>query len=322
MDKDILNLFIDSNIWLDLYHFSANDLEEFSKLNDFINKKIILYMPTQVIFEIKRNRDNKISDAYKKFQDFKIEIPNFCKGYNEYTSFLMIYDNLEKLHKELVKKVKDDYAVFKLPADKIINDIALLANQIDDAPDIIKKAELRIKRGNPPGKNNSLGDAIVWETLLKEVPNEEDLFFISGDKDYRNQLTDDFNYFLENEWEKQKKSKIIFYTNLRSFFNEHQKDISLMTENEKDNYIDLLSLSGSFRATHEIIGILNNYEYFNDDQLNKLINIAVDNRQVGAIIKDNDVLSFFKKIVKGRIDVIDINEHNKDLLIELEVIPF
>ena len=92
MDKDVKNLFLDSNIWLDIYHFSADDLIEFSKLKDAINKDIVLYMPNQVIHEINRNRDNKIADAYKKFQNFKLEIPNFCKGYSEYNSFMNVYN--------------------------------------------------------------------------------------------------------------------------------------------------------------------------------------------------------------------------------------
>ena len=128
MDNERINLFLDSNIWLDLYHFSSNDLEEFSKLKDIINKNIFLYMPNQVIHEINRNRENKIADAYKKFQDFKLEIPNFCKGYSEYTSFMTVYGNLKQLHKELVSKVKEDIVKRNLPADKIIKEISLLSN--------------------------------------------------------------------------------------------------------------------------------------------------------------------------------------------------
>jgi hypothetical protein len=319
MANETINLFLDSNIWLDLYHFSANDLEEFSKLKDTINKKVILYMPNQVISEINRNRDNKISDAYKKFHDFKIEIPNFCKGYCEYTSYMAIYNNLIKIHKELVKKVTEDISIRNLPADKIIYEIFLLANKIADTPDVIEKAEFRHKRGNPPGKNNSLGDAIIWETLLKEVPNNQDLFFVSGDKDYKNQFNNEFNSFLKFEWESMKNAKIFFYSSLVSFFNEHQKDINLLTETEKDNLINSLSISGSFQYTHKIIRSLETYEYFTDEQINKLINIAVNNTQVGKIIRDDDVLFFYKNIIQGREDKIEITDNNKWILQELKI---
>jgi len=315
----MINLFIDSNIWLDLYHFSSNDLEEFSKLKDMINKEIILFMPTQVIFEINRNRDSKIDDAYRKFRDFKADIPNLCKGYSEYATFLALYSDIKKIHKELIDKVSNDIISYNLPADRLIFEINNLSTNIADTPEIIQKADLRFKRGNPPGKENSLGDAIIWETLLFEVKNTEELFFISADKDYRNKFNDEFNSFLKHEWETTKKSKIYFYSSLSGFLKEHKIDINLRTEDEKNDLIYKLSFSGSFAWTHDIIYKLSNYEYFNDEQLNMLLNIASNNNQVGYIIKDNDVWAFYRKIIKGREDKIERNENINELLKILEI---
>ena len=42
------NLFIDSNIWLSLYHFTSDDLTQFEKLKDFLDKDIRLWIPHQV----------------------------------------------------------------------------------------------------------------------------------------------------------------------------------------------------------------------------------------------------------------------------------
>lgn len=321
MDKT-LNLFLDSNIWLDLFHFSSNDLEEFSKLKNKINKEIKLFIPNQVIYEIRRNRDSKISDAYKKFQNINIEIPNLCKGYDEYITFKTIYSNLKQLHKDLVNRVSNDIVSKKLPADKLINELVNQATKIIETQEIITNAELRCKRGNPPGKNNSLGDAINWETLLKKVPNSQDLYFISGDKDYKNQFSDVFNTFLNYEWENTKKSKIYFYTSLEKFFNLHQVDIELKTEKEKTEMINLLACSDNFRATHEIIYKLNSYEYFSDEQLNQLISIASSNGQVRAILKDNDLYSFYHKIIKGRLDKIELNEDTFEVLKKLGVLKY
>ena len=314
MESIKINVYLDSNIWLDLYHYSANDIEEFSKLKDIINTNIILYMPNQTIHEINRNRDNKIADAYKKFHDFKMEIPNFCKGYSEYSSLMSLYRNLYQVHKELVKKVTEDIAIRNLPADKIIKDISLLANRSPESQGVISKAELRYKRGNPPGKNKSLGDAITWETLLEIVPNNEDLFFVSGDKDYKNQFGDGFNSYLNNEWEITKNSKIYFYTSLTNFFNEHQKEIHLQTENEKEALINSLMYSGSFRNTHDIIRSLNKYEYYTDKQMNELIDIAVWNDQVRCIFNDYDIISFYRNMIKGREDKIILDNNNIDII--------
>ena len=48
-------LFIDSNIWLSIYHFTNDDLEQFKKLKDLINRDIKLFIPLQVYDEVIRN---------------------------------------------------------------------------------------------------------------------------------------------------------------------------------------------------------------------------------------------------------------------------
>ena len=64
--------------------------------------------------------------------------------------------------------------------------------------------------GNPPGKDNKYGDAVNWECLLDNVPNGEDLYFISADKDYRSLIHhENMNPFLIKEW-KIKKFKYLF----------------------------------------------------------------------------------------------------------------
>lgn len=71
------NLFIDSNIWLSLYHFTSDDLTQFEKLKDFLDKDIRLWIPHQVYDEVLRNREAKIQDAFKKFDFQKSNILYF-----------------------------------------------------------------------------------------------------------------------------------------------------------------------------------------------------------------------------------------------------
>ena len=65
-DRAIKNLFIDANVWLSLFHFSSDDLEQFSKLQALIGTDIVLYIPEQISHEVYRNRENKIKDALDK----------------------------------------------------------------------------------------------------------------------------------------------------------------------------------------------------------------------------------------------------------------
>ena len=67
------NLFLDSQIWLDLYSFSNDDLTQFKKLKDMLGTDIHLFVTEQVKNEVKRNRENKIKAALSQFQELKIQ---------------------------------------------------------------------------------------------------------------------------------------------------------------------------------------------------------------------------------------------------------
>ena len=87
------NLFIDSNIWLSLYHFTNDDLAQFSKLKDMVNKSIRLFVPQQVYDEITRNREVKLKDALKSFDIKTFRFPAFCKGYSEFETVRIAYNS-------------------------------------------------------------------------------------------------------------------------------------------------------------------------------------------------------------------------------------
>ena len=43
------------------------------------------------------------------------------------------------------------------------------------------RAVMRTRLGNPPGKSESVGDAMNWETLLIAVPEGTELYLVSED---------------------------------------------------------------------------------------------------------------------------------------------
>ena len=214
------NLFIDANIWLSLYHFTSDDLEQFGKLKSLIGTDIRLFVPSQILDEIHRNREAKIKDAFDKFEKFHLEFPTFCKNYEEYKSFYEKYKELKDKHKEWISKIKIDILEQSLPADKVLDEFFEGVSIIECGQDTINKAVLRYNTGNPPGKEKKYGDAINWECLLNNVPDGEDLFFISADRDYSSSFDDkNFNPFLRGEWETKKNSNIMFFRSLVEFLN-------------------------------------------------------------------------------------------------------
>lgn len=290
------NLFIDSNIWLSLYHFTNDDLTQFEKLKALIGNDIRLFIPQQVYDEVKRNRESKLKEALKLFEIKSIQYPVFCKEYDEYDQFNADYNKLLNRYKAWKQKINEDMQNQCLPADKTI-DAFFQASGLYSCDSIIESAYTRYKVGNPPGKDNKYGDAINWECLICAVPNDEDLYFISSDKDYRSEIMDDkFNPFLANEWRIKKNSNIHFYKNLVPFLNEHFKDIQLQTEQEKQELIEKLNSSPNFVSTHGIIAMMSKHNGWTESQIEDICN-AVNNNQVGWILGDDDVLDFYSRLL-------------------------
>ena len=330
------NLFIDSNIWLSLYCFTNDDLEQFSKLKDIIGTDIKLFVPEQVKDEVYRNRETKIKEMLGSFEKLQFQFPAMCKNYDEYSEFYSKFKDLQSLHSIWLKKIKDDITNGTSPADIVLNDFFADGSLISTEKEAVERAVLRYNIGNPPGKDKKYGDAINWETLLASVPEGEDLFFISADRDYASVYDDkEFNPFLKREWENKKHSKIIFFKSLVDFLKKHFKEIELKTEAEKSDLIMSLGTSGSFLKTHSIIAKLSNYSDWNRRQVEDMCKAAVNNNQVSWILGDNDVNTFFMSLleldcVKKSDDenVISLKEYfygrqkDDDIIIDDEELPF
>lgn len=292
------NLFIDSNIWLSLYCFTNDDLEQFSKLKDIIGTDIKLFVPEQVKDEVYRNRESKIKEMLGSFEKLQFQFPAMCKNYDEYSEFCSKFKDLQSLHSIWLKKIKDDITNGTSPADIVLNDFFADGSLISTEKEAVERAVLRYNIGNPPGKDKKYGDAINWETLLVAVPEGEDLFFISADRDYASVYDDkEFNPFLKREWENKKHSKIIFFKSLVDFLKRHFKEIELKTEAEKADLITALKTSGCFFRTHSVIAALSNYSDWNVRQIEDMCDAAVNNNQVSRILHDHDVCMFFLSLI-------------------------
>ena len=291
-------LFLDSNIWLSLYHFSSDDLEQFAKLKYLLKSKdIILMIPRQVHDEVWRNRDNKLFDCMKEFNQIKFNLPVFCKNYTEYPEFDKKLSDLNKLISAWKNKIEGDINELTLPADAVIRSFFTDENLIP-CTEFVAEAQVRFTIGNPPGKDGKFGDAINWTCLLKKIPVEQDLYFVSADKDYVSPFAKDkFNVFLRREWETTKKSNIHFFKNLQSFVSAHVKEIKLRQEEGKNDIIRSLAVSRSYSSTHAIIEKLSKIVSWSDDQIDELCSIVWENSQVGDIFEDDDIIAFYRKLV-------------------------
>jgi len=108
------SLYLDTNVYLSFYHLSNDDLEELKKLSVLTNSgKLILYLPEQTKNEFYRNRDTKIADALKRFNDNKFNnvFPQIIKDYN--TEYKLIRDAIKDYEKNkqiILEKIKSGHS--------------------------------------------------------------------------------------------------------------------------------------------------------------------------------------------------------------------
>ena len=169
----MVRIFIDTNILLNIYHFSGDDLVELNKLALLLrNGKATLVLPDQVKDEFYRNRDNKIADTLKEFKKEKIDrqFPQMTKQYDEYKKMRDAIKSFEENKQAILEKLKADISTNNLKADKNIEELFDNAKKHSTTEEILRKSKLRFDLGKPPGKNKSYGDAINWECLMAYVP--------------------------------------------------------------------------------------------------------------------------------------------------------
>jgi hypothetical protein len=261
-----------------------------------------------VTLEFHRNRANKISDAVKRLREQKLalQFPQICKQFDEYEMLRAAQKEYKIHHSNLVERIEQNAAQQSLDADTVIEELFDVANCIPNSPTLIEKARLRMDLGNPPGKKGSLGDAINWEALIEVVPDEEDLYFISDDKDFFSPLDpESIDPFLRQEWSNNKGSELHSYKRLSSLFRDHFPDIELASELEKDLLIKELAISANFADTHRVMSILSRYSDFTQSQINEIVFAAISNNQVYWIADDPDVNNFLRSVVHNREGMID-----------------
>jgi hypothetical protein len=261
-----------------------------------------LFITDQLYDEFKRNRDNKIKDAMNAFNKSKLTIsfPAFCKLYHEYTLLQSLLKDVNTKQTKLCNKAMDDVNAVNLKADTVIEELFGSATLVGVSDKIYTKALERFRMGNPPGKKNvTIGDEVNWEALLEAIPNEEDLYFVSGDSNYAASIDPyKFNPFLDKEWTSKKGagSSIIFYKSIQDFFKAKYPEIKLANDVKKNALIEALAKSGTFATTHLVVEKLSQIVEFSPTQVEQLIQIAQMNKQVGWIMGDADVLAFYLKL--------------------------
>lgn len=299
-----MHVFIDTNILLNFFHFSKDELDALS--NVFASHQhgaVTVHLTEQVRDEFRRNREPKIKDALKRFNDmtFAVSLPSFMKAYDEYAELMKLAGVLKEKSKAIRTKADVDIARKKLVADALIADIFAKAPIQPTTTAMYEAACRRVQIGNPPGKNGSIGDAINWTALLENVPDGQDLHVISEDGDFYSKLDETrVNPFLEEEWKAKKKSNVRVYRTISQFLGEHFDGVAFPFDKDKDALIDQLAATRNFAGTHNVIAKLDAYGYFSLKEVERILKAAKENDQFGWIVTDYDASDFINRVAVPR----------------------
>ncbi|MES2594185.1 MAG: PIN domain-containing protein [Verrucomicrobiota bacterium] len=299
-----MHVFIDTNILLNFFHFTKDELDALNNVfASHTHGAAKVHLTQQVCHEFKRNRENKIKDALKRFKEskFAAQLPSFMKNYEEHDKIKRLSSELQHIAKVLTEKVDADILANQLLADKLISEIFSKAEIIPTSQEVFHKAWMRLMIGNPPGKSGSIGDAINWTLLLQTVPDGEPLHVISEDGDFYSTLNEDAAHpFLKEEWRNDKKSSLLVYRTLSAFMKEHFDGVAFPFDRVKESLIDDLSISPSFANTHQIVAKLEDFPYFSLKEVERIMAAAVKNPQFGRIATDSDVSDFLYRVAVPR----------------------
>ena len=221
---------------------------------------------------------------------------------------------MRELQKTILEKVEADISAKDLVADRLIEQIFEASEIIPVTDQIYEKASMRSALGNPPGKNDSIGDAVNWNLLLESVPDNDDVHVISEDGDFYSTLDDQKAHpFLVEEWERVKGAHLFVYRTLSGFMSEHFDGIAFSFDKDKEALIEALFDSGSFARTHSIVAKLENYRYFSVKEVVRILDAVDANNQFSGIITDYDVSDFLNRIAVPHIGNVTSAEHRETL---------
>ncbi|HEU0048597.1 MAG TPA: PIN domain-containing protein, partial [Nitrososphaera sp.] len=296
------HLFIDTNAFLSFFAYTKDDVEELRKLTSLIKtEQLELYLTQQVRDEFYRNREKKLHDSIAQFErntESVAGVPRFMADYPQITDYNKFLKNLRKAKDEALQRAKKEAGQAKLAADSLFRELLKAAGLIRITKADYAAATRRMRTGNPPGKESSLGDRINWEILLRVVPKGSELHIVSKDGDYVSALDSSApNGFLQDEWAKKKGAILFLHTELKPFLAEHFPKIKLAVDVEKRAAIDRLKLSGTFAATHVAIGELGPFtDTLTLDEIEELVEAAQMNSQIAWISTDEDVRQFYEPL--------------------------
>ena len=332
-------IFIDTSFYYNLFSESKNFPKEFLEIIEKLVTvtNIVFLLPQQVKDEIERNcvdqwffkkelsLKNKLTNLDKKINILDLE-------YNDYSENVVskIRKEIQKEQKSISKKIEEYKKQFLSPRSSsrmILNKLINLAEPINDSEEILYNAYIRKEKGNPPKHKESLGDQIIWESILsylsKKKSNKPTLIYLAQDKDAWKSKADKklkFNPWLQKEYKKKTNGKVVLIekiSQIKELTPAEQKKIKDEEEKEAKRNIILnlktsvpekIKVVNTFKEAEKLMkNIESNLDAIDVEGIEQLLIASIENRKYSAgpfnqVIDASYAPIFFKKLLKKAIN--------------------
>jgi hypothetical protein len=214
-------LFIDANIYLDLYRKDKGK----KLLAPLVEQVDYIFVTQQVVEEVQRNKISVAAEfLLQKFNALKLQtfnVPDHLSGTIDGQS-KGILKQMREIGK-LVEKVNREVNALALgimeqigcSEDEVSTALApIFGKAANHSPEELQRARDRREIGNPPGKSTDpIGDQLTWEQILTHFQGKKRLWIISKDSDYGTIYGGKgfLNHFLYNELRKVVSSPEVYF---------------------------------------------------------------------------------------------------------------
>jgi hypothetical protein len=218
-----LQVYIDTNVYLGLLATEPTVTTEMTKFLALCqNGSIQLLLPKQTEEEFCANREDVVAGTLKALQ-----ASASVGGFPPLAQNHELAGDMSQLRGELARKLKSIESWYgeaakkrELPFDGWFKEIKASSVSVASTPEVVTKATHRAAMHMPPGKDETLGDRLIWECLLKEGEFGGNLHLITDDRaDYRCPLNDSqVRQRLQDEWRDVNWGDVTLYSSLKGFF--------------------------------------------------------------------------------------------------------
>ncbi|GLI12082.1 hypothetical protein MARBORIA2_11720 [Methanobrevibacter arboriphilus] len=324
----------DSNILLDLYFKSDENVEIFFKISEHSTIKPRIKLPYHITKELFNNRNRivlvkinifneQMEKAKERLKNFKKEICQnlipicYKENLNE-TNIEKFNENIEKMikfvdSKDFLKdrnKIYSDYIFEKI--NKLFNNKTGKNLNSKNLNIILNEGKNRYFINVPPGfkdykkPKNKYGDLIVWEELIKfSKESKKDMIFVTNDnkKDWKISLPDGKlvpHHELLCEFKEKTDGQKIYFLEYDEFINKMGKILEIKIKKQKNEHIILnLNSEKIYKLTllkNDLRDIyLNSENILKENYINSINIILDDLKSLNYYFKDFNLHNDIKK---------------------------